>query len=83
MKTMNLHPHPFQMSIRLLLKQDKHNPVTTSIKHPLRIQKTTGGSKLTAAHKVTDGAFCERKALEFEESNDPPRFPLPGWSVHW
>ena len=56
----------------LTIEAGQHNPVTTSIKHPLRIQKTTGGSKLTAAHKVTDGAFCERKALEFEESNDPP-----------
>ncbi|PKN12438.1 MAG: hypothetical protein CVU69_08125 [Deltaproteobacteria bacterium HGW-Deltaproteobacteria-4] len=60
----------------LSILPEPHNPVGTPIKHPLRIQRTTGGAKPTVTHKVTDGAFCERKAVEFEETCDPPRFPL-------
>jgi hypothetical protein len=60
----------------LNIEQGQHNPVTTPKRQPLRIQKTTGGTKPTVTHKVTDGAFCERKAFEFEETCDPPRFPL-------
>ena len=60
----------------LNIEPELHNPVGTPKKHPLRIKKTTGGTKPTVAYKVTDGAFCERKAHEFEESCDPPRFPL-------
>jgi hypothetical protein len=32
----------------------------------------TGGT----AGRVTDGDFCERKAMEFEEAGDPPRWAL-------
>jgi hypothetical protein len=60
----------------LVIESEPHNPVATPRKHPLRIQKLSGVTKPTAAHKVTDGAFCERKAVEFEESSDPRRFPL-------
>lgn len=60
----------------LNIEPGQHTPVGTPKRQPLRIQKTVGGTKPTVTHKVTDGAFCERKALEFEESCDPPRFPL-------
>ena len=60
----------------LIIESEPHNPVSANRKQPLRIQKTTGVTKLTVVHKVTDGAFCERKALEFEELSDPHRFPL-------
>lgn len=53
-----------------------HTPVNTPKRQPLRIQKTTGRQKPTVTHKITDGAFCEQKVIEFEESCDPPRFPL-------
>jgi len=60
----------------LAIEPEQHNPVASPKRYLLRIQKATGGTKPTTTHKVTDGAFCERKAFEFEESSDPSRFPL-------
>jgi hypothetical protein len=46
-------------------------------RQPLRVQVTSRKSHgTTTTHRVVDGDFCKRKAIEFEEATDPPRFPL-------
>jgi hypothetical protein len=46
-------------------------------KQKLRIKSvSTTPTTTSSTRRVTDGDFCERKAMEFEESDDPPRFPL-------
>lgn len=44
----------------------------------LRVQRkpSQGGNRRSGSHLVTDGEFCEKKAMEFELTDDPPRFPL-------
>lgn len=61
----------------LIIEHKPHSPSGPPERHDLRIQKTTGGRiRTTTMNRVTDGAFCERKAIEFEETSDPPRYPL-------
>ena len=44
---------------------------------PVIIRGATTGSRGTITYRrVTDGDFCEKKALEFEEADLPARFPL-------
>jgi hypothetical protein len=45
-----------------------------------------GPRQLTGTRRVTDGVFCEYKAMEFEEHDTPPRFPVrvgnvTGWDA--
>jgi hypothetical protein len=43
----------------------------------LRIQRVSSiFREVIATRRVTDGDFCERKAMEFEGADDPKRFPL-------
>jgi hypothetical protein len=49
-------------------------------------QGPTGPRKRTESRRVTDGLFCEYKAIEFEEHDTPPRFPvrvgnITGWAA--
>ena len=61
----------------LQIEQGQHIPSGAPNRQDLKIQKTSDGSKKhTAAHRVTDAAFCEKKAIEFEERDTPPRYPL-------
>lgn len=63
--------------VPLKVEPQKHSPVGAPIRHKLQIQTTTGGPrKTTTTHQVTDGDFCERKALEFEDHAVSPRLPL-------
>ncbi len=63
--------------VPLKIEPKEHSPTNTPIRHKLQIQRTTGGAKKTAsAHQVTDWEFCEKKALEFDELFEPPRYPL-------
>ena len=43
----------------------------------LKIQRkpSQGGKRRSGSHLVTDGEFCEKKAMEFELTATPPRFP--------
>jgi len=43
-----------------------------------------GPREFTGSRRVTDGTFCEYKAMEFEEHDTAPRFPvrvgnITGW----
>lgn len=61
----------------LQIEHEHHLPSGAAKRHDLKIQKTIGEpQKHAAAHRVTDGAFCEKKAMEFEEADTPPRYPL-------
>ena len=61
----------------LQVEQATHVPSGAPKRQDLKINKTTGTPrKHTAAHRVTDGAFCEKKAMEFEEASEPARYPL-------
>jgi hypothetical protein len=59
------------------ISEELHTPSGPPVRQSLRIQTVGGGSGGEGySHRITDGPFCERKALEFEESDDPQRFPL-------
>jgi hypothetical protein len=54
--------------------------ITEPAAEPRKLQVktvTTPGDRIVSEHRVTDGDFCERKAMEFEEASDPARWPLP------
>jgi hypothetical protein len=44
----------------------------------LRVQKKPSmcEGRRTGSHLVTDGEYCEKKVMEFELTDEPPRFPL-------
>jgi hypothetical protein len=49
-------------------------------------QGPAGPRKRTGSRRITDGLFCEYKAIEFEEHDAPPRFPvrvgnITGWDA--
>ncbi|QXE85551.1 DUF3883 domain-containing protein [Geomonas nitrogeniifigens] len=61
----------------LRVDQETHVPSGVPKRQDLKVNKMTGGPRTyTAAHRITDGAFCEKKAMEFEEADTPPRYPL-------
>jgi len=54
-----------------------HTQAPAMVQRKLQVKTvTTGGGESVEGHLVTDGDFCERKAMEFEESSAPPRWPL-------
>lgn len=62
-----------------VLQVEEETPVVSTSPNiqKIRIQTITTPSQTTAViRRITDGTFCEHKALEFEESDVPPRFPL-------
>lgn len=59
------------------VEEKPHIPSPVPITLKLRIQKVTGGvSERTPRRRVTDSVFCEKKVMEFEEADNPPRFPI-------
>jgi hypothetical protein len=64
-------------STKLQAQETRHVPASPPKTRDLVIQAvTTSDRNVMSPRRVTDGAFCELKTLEFEESDDPPRFPL-------
>lgn len=57
--------------------EKEHEPSATK-RVKLRVQRkpSKGGKRQSGSRLVTDGEFCEKKVMEFELSEDPPRFPL-------
>jgi hypothetical protein len=55
-----------------------HTPAPQSAGIACRVTRTLspGPHYYGGARRVTDGTFCEYKAMEFEECDTPPRFPL-------
>lgn len=54
-----------------------HTQAPAIVQRKLQVKTvTTEGGGSVEGHLVTDGDFCERKAMEFEESSAPPRWPL-------
>lgn len=61
----------------LTIRPEPHEPQLPTTAQKLRIRTVTSSSHLyVSSHRVTDGDFCERKVLEFEYCDNPPRFPL-------
>jgi hypothetical protein len=57
--------------------EEQHTPQPPSQPKKLQVKTVTSpGGGVGSSHRVTDGDFCERKAMEFEEAADPPRWPL-------
>lgn len=61
----------------LIIEGQVHQPIGQQKRTNLRVQRTTGGPHRTPGmYRITDGDFCEKKAMEFEEGDEPPRYPL-------
>jgi hypothetical protein len=65
-----------------------HTPSGPPVRVECRVsrQGPTGPRKRAGSRRVTDGLFCEYKAIEFEEHDAPPRFPvrvgnITGWDA--
>lgn len=56
----------------------EHVAEPASERRKLQVKTVTSSTetRIVSEHEVTDGAFCERKAMEFEESTDQGRWPL-------
>ncbi len=68
---------PAKPSGPLSIEPVEHEPTDPPTRRKLQIQKKSGGTtKTIPGHLVTNGAFCEKKAMEFEERDNPPRYPL-------
>lgn len=61
----------------LKVVEQEHVPKPAGEQRKLQV-KTISSSPRTGgtAPRVTDGDFCERKAMEFEDASDPQRWPL-------
>ena len=59
------------------VSEKNHSP-SISKRIRLRVQRTPsqGGKPRSCSRLVTDGEFCEKKAMEFELIQDPQRYPL-------
>jgi hypothetical protein len=57
--------------------EEQHTPQPPSQPKKLQVKTvTSAGGGASSSYRVTDGDFCERKAMEFEEAAEPPRWPL-------
>ena len=55
----------------------EHMPEPAPEPRKLQIKTVTSSGSRSGSHRrVTDGDFCERKAIEFEGASDPPRYPF-------
>jgi hypothetical protein len=63
----------------LQIKPEEPSEVKTSSHPTLHITTISGTRTYTVVSHITDGAFCEQKAMEFEQcdTTSKPRFPLP------
>ena len=69
---------PAEPSGSLQIVEGEHIPDPTAEPRKLQVKTVaTAGTRTVSEHRVTDGDFCERKAMEFEEASDPARWPLP------
>jgi hypothetical protein len=57
-------------------KEHIPRPPTARVECRVNRKVTTGPRSFTGSKRVTDGTFCEYKAMEFEEHDTPPRFPI-------
>ncbi len=63
--------------VPLRIVPEEHIPAAPPKQRKLQIKTVTALAKLSRSHRqVTDGDFCEQKAIEFEEASIPPRWPL-------
>lgn len=61
----------------LVVVAEEHVPRLPAGPRTLQVKTVTHSALRTASfRRVTDGEFCERKAMEFEEADSPPRWPL-------
>lgn len=68
---------PSALAGPLKIESKGHQPMGLSRRSSLKINKITGGyHKVSGMYRVTDGDFCERKAMEFEERDEQQRYPL-------
>ncbi len=71
---------PVQPNRPLEIVERDHVPQPPGQQRGLQIRTVTSSVRTAGTgtrQRVTDGDFCERKAMEFEEVCDPPRWPLP------
>jgi len=62
---------------QLQIKEEKHVVSPPPKEQKLRVKNVTSPpQEIAVTRRVTDGDFCERKAMEFEEADTPRRFPL-------
>ena len=62
----------------LEIEAKPHTPAPPSTGIACRVTRalSSGHHYYGGARRITDGTFCEYKAMEFEEGDSPPRFPL-------
>jgi hypothetical protein len=61
----------------LVVIAGEHIPKLPAVPRKLQVKTVTrSGVRSASYHRVTDGEFCERKAMEFEQADNPPRWPL-------
>ncbi len=62
----------------LEIEAKPHTPAPPSTGIACRVTRalSSGHHYYGGARRVTDGTFCEYKAMEFEECDTPPRFPV-------
>lgn len=66
----------YPLNTELQITPKVHEPKNPVAKLPLKIRTVNRGTRLAHRVQVTDGDLCERKAIEFEEYSDPPRWPI-------
>mgnify|MGYP001614123306 CR=1 FL=1 len=71
----------------LTIDPKRHEPSQPAGRIACRVApvKPTGPRNLSQARRVTDGTFCEYKAMEFERNDAPARYPvrvgnITGWN---
>ncbi|MBN8514187.1 DUF3883 domain-containing protein [Accumulibacter sp.] len=68
---------PVQPNQPLAIVEEAHVPQPPGEQRKLQVRTVTSSTKPgTGSQRVTDGDFCERKAMEFEAACDPPRWPF-------
>lgn len=69
---------PTEFSAFLYIIEEEHIPEPAAEPRKLQVKTVTSpGGRSRNQNQITDGDFCERKAMEFEEASDPARWPLP------
>jgi hypothetical protein len=63
----------------LRIVEEEHVPAPPPERRVLQVKKVTSqtGGHSRTRRLVTNGDFCEHKAMEFEEASTPRRWPLP------
>ena len=72
-KTTSVESSPF-----LQIIEGEHIPEPAAEPRKLQVKTVTSPDGRTRSqNQITDGDFCERKAMEFEGASNPARWPLP------